>query len=213
MALNLYFLRHGQTALSRANHFCGSGSNPDLTEDGLEMAKAFAEQYQSHPWTSIYCSTLKRAVATTKPLADKLGLVPEQRSEIVEIDYGKWEGMSVDEAIRDFPEDHRKWNSDPSQFAPTGGETSIEIADRTMKLINEIREKYTEGNILLVSHKATIRIAIAKMMGMSLSEYRYRLNCPVASLSLVEFGKNGPLLSFLADRGHLPKRLRDLPGT
>ena len=213
MTLNLYFLRHGQTALSRANHFCGCGSDPELTVEGQEMAQAFADHYFQVSWQAIYCSTLRRAINTAKPLADKINISSQQRDGLKEIDYGKWEGMSVDEAKASFGGDHAKWNKDPAFNAPTGGETAIQIANRALAVIEEIKQKHKTGNILIVSHKATIRIAISNLLGIELSKFRSRLGCPVASLSLVEFKEDGPLLSFLADRSHLSQRLRDLPGT
>ncbi|MGH8000889.1 MAG: histidine phosphatase family protein, partial [Brasilonema sp.] len=67
MSLTLYFLRHGQTECNRHNLFCGS-INPELTTDGLEMAKAFGTAYSSTPWTAIFCSPMARTIATAKPL-------------------------------------------------------------------------------------------------------------------------------------------------
>ena len=61
MSLNLYLLRHGQTALSRDDVFCGSGLDPELTPEGLQMAKAFAAAYRAKPWRAIYSSALRRA--------------------------------------------------------------------------------------------------------------------------------------------------------
>ena len=43
--------------------------------------------------------------------------------------------------------------------------------------------------------------------------FRFRLGCPVGSVSVVEFGAHGPLLHALADRSHLDETLRGLPGT
>ena len=50
MGLILYFLRHGQTALSREDVFCGSGLDPELTPEGMEMAQAFAKAYGEAEW-------------------------------------------------------------------------------------------------------------------------------------------------------------------
>ena len=63
MSLSLYLLRHGQTALSREDVFCGSGLDPELTQEGLEMAHEFAEVYRTNSWTAILTSQLRRTVA------------------------------------------------------------------------------------------------------------------------------------------------------
>ena len=79
MSLRLYFLRHGQTAFSRDNAFCGAGLNPELTEDGQAMAQCFANAYQTTPWRAVYASTLRRTIATAKPLCDAIGAKMELR--------------------------------------------------------------------------------------------------------------------------------------
>ncbi len=67
--------------------------------------------------------------------------------------------------------------------------------------------------MLIVSHKATIRIVLCGLLGIDVGRFRYRLACPVGSVSIVEFTSEGPLLHTLADRAHLDEKLRSLRGT
>ncbi|MBN8550438.1 MAG: histidine phosphatase family protein [Deltaproteobacteria bacterium] len=214
MPLRLYFLRHGQTSLSRDNMFCGSGTDAALTAEGTKMAEAFAEHYRTLSWEAVYCSPLSRAVATASPLANHLTSKIIVRDEIKEIYFGAWEGLGVSDVSQKFHDDYIRWSADPAWNAPSGGgETSISIARRSRALTEEIRATYSDGNILLVSHKATIRIMLCDLLGIDISRFRDRLACPVASVSMIEFGSRGPLLKMLADREHLSKELRELPGT
>jgi broad specificity phosphatase PhoE len=213
MSLILHFLRHGQTALSRDNVFCGSGLNPDLTPEGHAMAAAFAAAYHSTPWNAIYASPLQRAIATAHPLCEITGIALEQRTELVEIGYGRWEGLNVESVSRDFHDDHLRWTADPAWNAPTEGETAIAIAQRGLQVVAEIKQRYTDGNVLIVSHKATIRVIICALLGIDVGRFRFRLGCPVGSVSTIEFTTYGPLLHTLADRSHLDANLRSLPGT
>ena len=213
MTLTVYFLRHGQTSFSRANAFCGSGLDPDLTEDGLKMAEAFAAAYRSRPWAAVYASPLKRALQTARPLCAALGMTPEVREDLREIGYGEWEGLSVDEVGRRYHDDYIRWSSDPAWNSPTGGEPAIMIARRVLRVIEEIKRRYASGNVLVVSHKATIRIGLCALLGIDVGRFRYRLACPVGSISPVEFVAQGPLLKALADVSHLDDHLRQLPGT
>jgi probable phosphoglycerate mutase len=213
MNLSIFFLRHGQTAFSRANAFCGSGMNPGLTEDGAAMAQQFADAYAHVPWAAVYCSSLQRAVETAQPLCERLGSQPQVRDELREIAYGAWEGKSTEEVTRDYHDDHLRWTADPAWNAPTGGETAVAFAQRALHVIEEIRTAHPEGNVLVVSHKATIRIALCSLLGIDVGRFRFHFDCPTASLSKVEFTKNGPMLRTLADRMHLDERLRNLPGT
>lgn len=213
MTLTIYFLRHGQTTFSRDNVFCGSGSNPDLTEDGAAMAQAFAAAYAATPWAAIYASPLQRAVATAQPLAAAVGLQLELRDDLMEIGYGQWEGLSLETVSRNYRDDYLRWSADPAWNAPTAGEPAVMIARRVLRVIEEIKQRHAAGNVLIVSHKATIRIALCSLLGIDVGRFRYRLACPVGSLSVVEFGNQGPLLKVLADRAHLNEQLRALPGT
>jgi broad specificity phosphatase PhoE len=213
LSLTLYFLRHGQTDCSRDNVFCGSGLDPELTPAGLLMAQAFATAYRMASWSAVYASPLRRAVTTAQPLCEVKGLTMNIRDELKEIGYGQWEGQTTESVNRNYHDDYLRWLADPAWFAPTGGERAVAIAHRGLRLIEEIRQRFTDGSVLIVSHKATIRIVLCGLLGIDVGRFRYRLSCPVASLSIIEFNEQGPLLRVLADRAHLSEQLRNLPGT
>ena len=213
MTLRLYFLRHGQTELSRADVFCGSGLDPELTPEGFQMAQAFVAAYRTKSWRAIYCSSLRRTAATAQPLCDATGIPMQVRADFNEIGYGKWEGLTRADVEREYHDDYISWLADPAWHAPTAGELAITIARRSLRAIDEINQQYTEGNVLVVSHKATIRIILCSLLGIDVGRFRYRLGCPVGSVSVVEFSLEGPLLHSLADRSHLSESLRALPGT
>lgn len=213
MSLTLHLLRHGQTTLSREDNFCGSGLDPELTPEGLEMAHAFAAAYRDQLWTAIFSSSLRRTITTAQPLCEALGISLQVRADFNEIGYGKWEGLSKATVERDYHDDYISWLADPAWHAPTGGELAITIARRSLQAIDQIMQQYTDGNVLVVSHKATIRIILCSLLGIDVGRFRYRLACPVGSLSVVEFSLEGPLLHSLADRSHLTEALRSLPGT
>jgi probable phosphoglycerate mutase len=213
MSLKLFFLRHGQTASSRDNDFCGSGTDAPLTDDGRAMAQAFAAYYRAMEWAAVYCSPQQRALQTVQPLLGVLPVPLHERDGLREIGYGAWEGKTLETVQRDYSEDYESWLGDPAWHAPTGGETAMAVAQRVSHVLLEIRREHSQGNVLIVSHKATIRIALCLLLGIDIGCYRHRLACPVASVSVVEIGPHGAMLLALADRTHLDARLRDLPGT
>lgn len=213
MALDLYFLRHGQTDHSRENLFCGSGSNPGLTAHGSQMASDFANTYRTTRFTALYCSPLERAKQTVRPLEEVLAIKAQEEPALREIGYGQWEGKSVAEVSEQFHEDYVRWNAEPGWNAPTGGESGVVIAKRFTAFLEAVLESHSEGRILFVSHKATIRVALCTLLGVDVGRFRSRFDCPVASLSVVRMGRGGPMLRSLADRSHLPNELRELPGT
>jgi probable phosphoglycerate mutase len=213
MTLTLHFLRHGQTAKSREDAFCGSGLDPELTAEGLEMARSFAVASREKPWTAIYSSGLRRAITTAQPLCEALGCEMQIRSDLNEIAYGKWEGLTKEKVEREYHDDYITWLADPAWHPPTEGERAVVIARRGSNVVEEIKSRFADGNVLIVSHKATIRIVLCSLLGIDVGRFRHRLVCPVGSVSVVEFTSQGPLLTALADRSHLSEELRSLPGT
>jgi broad specificity phosphatase PhoE len=213
MTLRLYLLRHGQTAMSRADVFCGRGLDPDLTREGAAMADAFAAAYRKSAWTAIYSSPLKRAITTAAPLAKAVSLAVELREELAEIDYGEWDGLTADVVARQWHDEHERWAADPAWNPPTGGETAIALAQRMTNVIEEITGAHMDGNVLVVSHKASIRVLLCALLGVDVGRFRYRFGCPVGSVSIVDFGAHGPLAAAVADRSHLSPELRGLEGT
>jgi broad specificity phosphatase PhoE len=211
--LRLFLLRHGQTELSRANVFCGRRLDPALTPEGTAMADAFAAAYRDTSWSAIYSSPLQRALSTATPLARALGMSVEQRADLAELDYGQWDGKSADEVSRDHHVEYERWTADPAWNPPTGGETAVALAQRMTCVIEEIDRSHHDGNVLVVSHKASIRVALCALLGVDVGRFRYRFGCPVGSVSIVEFGAHGPLAATVADRSHLDARLRGLEGT
>jgi broad specificity phosphatase PhoE len=212
LTLHLYLLRHGETTYSQSGVHCG-WIDPDLTPDGLEMAQSFADTYKSFGWDAVYSSPMKRTLATAQALCTAIGREPEVRIGLKEIHYGEWEGKDLATVISKYSESYHRWQREPAWNAPDGGETGLQVANRALGVVSEITNSHQSGNVLIVSHKATIRIILCNLMGIEQGRYRDRLDVPACSVSIVAMGKSGPLLKALGDRHHLNERLRNLPGT
>lgn len=209
MTLKLYLLRHGQTIYSRSGSYCGT-LDIDLTTEGLEMANAFAEAYKNLEWSAIFASPMKRTIATAKPLSDTIKMPIQLRDGLKEIAYGAWEGKTGAEVDQAFHDDYVRWLAEPGWNSPTGGEKGIEIAQRSSAVLEEIKATYSTGNVLIVSHKATIRIMLCWLLGIDIGRFRDRIGMPVASISIIQYGVHGPLVEVMGDRTHLPPDLRKL---
>jgi broad specificity phosphatase PhoE len=212
MTLTIYFLRHGETTASTTGGFCGA-LDPDLTPEGHEMAKDFVAVYKDFSWDAIFCSPLRRTMATAQPLCDAVGQTPQLKKGLKEIAYGLWEGKTPEAVSREFHDEYVRWLADPGWNAPTGGERGVDIARRSSAVLEELEQTYPSGKVLVVSHKATIRIMLCSLLGIDVGRYRDRISMPVASLSVVDMTGQGPLLKSLGDRSHLRESLRTRPGT
>jgi broad specificity phosphatase PhoE len=155
---------------------------------------------------------MKRTIATAKPLCEALGLEMQLRDGLKEIRYGNWEDKSVDFVKEHYWDDYIHWLAEPAWNPPTGGETSVEISSRASLVIAEIQEKYATGDVLVVSHKATIRIILCSLLGIDLGRYRDRIEMLAGSVSIIRFDVHGPLLEVLGDRAYMGEELRTRPG-
>jgi broad specificity phosphatase PhoE len=212
MGLIIHFLRHGETTASQTGGYCGT-LDPDLTPAGFQMAEDFADVYKLLPWAAVFSSPLRRAVATAEPLCRAAEIRPQLKEGLREIAYGQWEGKTPEEVNREFHDDYVRWLTDPGWNAPTGGQKGIDIARHSSPVLEEIEKNYTTGNVLIVSHKATIRIMLCALLGIDVGRFRDRLSLPVGAISIVEIATHGPLLHRMGDRSYLREYLRKRVGT
>ena len=208
----IYFLRRGQTDFSREDQLCGT-TDPPLNAVGLEMARIVGERCAKQAWMGLYASPLLRTRQTAAAIGERIGRTAELVAGVREIDYGTWEALAVDDVKRRWPAEYGAWDAHPAKVPPPGGETAAQIAARAVPAVEEIVRRHPEGDVLVVSHKATIRVIVCALIGIDLDEFRRRIAAPVASLSAIEFKRTGPLLVLLGDTSHFPDHLTHLRGT
>ena len=210
--MNLYLIRHGQTEFSRENRFCGS-SDPPLTPAGQAMADAFAKAYASTAWQAIYTSPLLRSRQTADALVRLTGVAPIIEDGLKEIAYGEWEGLGVDEVKARWPDAYAYWADDVASRGAPGGETAFHVAARAMRVVEAIRTRHASGNVLIVSHKATLRIITCALLGLDVRLFRERIAQPVAAVTMFVLANGTAQLATLGDRTHLSDELRNQEGT
>ena len=210
--LELYLIRHGQTDYSRENRFCGA-IDPPLNDTGLRMAEAFGAAYAHLPWDAVYASPRLRARQTANALAHRVNAQVSCHEGLSEIGYGEWEGLRHEEVKAKWPEAYAHWSQDVASRGTPGGETAFAVAARAAPVLERIRHDHESGRVLLVSHKATIRILVCALLGMDVRLFRDRLSQGVAAVTKFEIKKSGAQLIKLGDVAHLPDDLREIEGT
>ncbi len=209
--LSLYLVRHGQTDASLHNRFCGR-IDPPLNATGQAMAAALAARYGRFGFAEIVASPLLRARQTAEPTARAAGLPLTLDDDLVEIAYGEWDGRAEDEVERSDAARFAAWAEHPGRVAPPGGETGAEIAARALRAVERIRAR-SDGKVLVVSHKATLRVLLCALLGIDVDRFRARIAQKVCAVSVVDFTRSGPLLQTLGDTSHLPAELLAGDGT
>jgi probable phosphoglycerate mutase len=201
--LTLHLVRHGDTEASGEGVFCGDLDAP-LTASGLAQAEKVGDLAQALRPDALYVSPKRRARQTAEPAARKTKLSPIVDDGLREIGYGTWEGRKETEIQKHEPEAYTAWVLDPALHPPpNGGESGFAIAARAMATLDKIQAAHPNGVVLVVSHKATIRVMACALLGLHVGRFRDRVACPTASLTSFEFGVRGPMLVRIGDTTHL----------
>ncbi len=181
----LLLLRHGQTDFSRQRRYSGRG-NPDLTDVGRRQA-ADAARYLSGKGgiAAVISSPLRRAYDTAEAAADALGLPVQVDDDLIETDFGEWEGLTFAEAAERHPQLHGRWLSDAGVPAP-GGESFEQVQDRVQRARDRIIAAHGASTVLVVSHVTPIKTLLRLALDAGTSVL-HRLHLDLASLSIAEF--------------------------
>ena len=186
MTTRLYLVRHGATPLTAEDRFSGS-ENVHLSEEGRAQVTRLAQRLKEDEIHAVYCSPLDRTLETANVIAKPHQLSPITRDGLREISHGHWEGMSRKEVEEQFSEEYSAWEADPFTFAPEGGESGISVLARALPVIREVVVEHKDKNILIVSHKATLRLIISSLLGFDARGYRDRLDQAPACLNILDF--------------------------
>lgn len=186
MTTRIYLVRHGITIVGGEDRFAGEIDVP-LSDAGREQARALGARLAAEPLDAAYASPLGRALETARLVAAPHGREVVPRAELREISHGHWEGKTRAEVEKLHPLEYSRWESDPFSFAPAGGETGLAVTARALPALLEIVASHPEGRILVVSHKATIRLMICILLGFDARSYRDRLDQSPACLNILDF--------------------------
>ena len=186
MITRVFLVRHGATPLTADDRFAGSSDVP-LGPEGRIQVGRLAERLMAAPITAIYSSPLLRTVATATIVGSSHGLTPILEAGLREIDHGHWEGLRRADVQQLYPEEYAAWERDPLNVAPEGGETGQQVLARALPVMNDVILRHAGQSVLVVAHKATNRLLIARWLGFDLRTYRDRIEQLPACLNLLDF--------------------------
>lgn len=189
--LNVYLLRHGQTEWNAdGNRYCGRTDIP-LTQTGIQQAEMVRDQLANVFFDAIYSSPLRRAYETAKIAGGGRTVTCDYR--LIEADFGKWEGKTKEQFIREDPGPWKSWQENPmSAKAGVTGETAADIIGRVDEFFGDVHAKHHGHNILVVGHNGINRIYLAYKLGMDVKHYR-RIVQENSSITMFSLDEDGAL--------------------
>jgi probable phosphoglycerate mutase len=185
-ATRIFMVRHGATVLSAEDRFAGA-TNVALSDEGRRQTQRLAERLASEDIAAVFASPLDRTIETARILAAPHRLEVQARAGLREISHGRWEQMTRREVERQFPHEAAEWEKDPYTFAPEGGESGLAVTARALPVLIEIVRAHPGRHVLVVSHKATIRLLLSSLLGFDPRRYRDNLDQKPAALNIVDF--------------------------
>jgi len=181
----VFLVRHGTTTLSAEDRYAGSVDAP-LSDEGRFQARALGERLAGEPLAAVYASTMSRTRETAALIVAGRGLTVEAVPELRETDHGHWEGKTREEIRAAFPDEYSRWERDPFTFAPSSGETGLQVLARALPAFLSIVGRHPDAAVLVVSHKATIRLVVGELLGVELRGYRDRLDMSPCGLNILD---------------------------
>jgi broad specificity phosphatase PhoE len=210
-ATRVFMVRHGATVLSAEDRFAGA-TDVELSEEGREQTRRLATRLSHEKIVAVYASPLGRTVETAEILAGPHKLEVQRRDGFREISHGRWEQMTRVEVEEKFPEEAAEWEKDPYTFAPIGGESGLAVTARALPALIELVRQHAGENIVVVSHKATIRLLLSSLLGFDPRRYRDNLDQKPAALNIVDFrDPSRARLTLFNDTSHYDKAGKAIP--
>jgi len=207
--LTILLTRHGHTDRSEPEQYLGQRITATLTERGRRDARALADRLSDVPIQRIVSSPLARALETAHILSDARVQSVEADGRLAELDYGAWEGLTLDQIEQRFPGEYELYDRDPSAHRVGGGESGASVARRIQPLIHELVDWGTQAEAeqicVLVGHSSVNRVLLALVLGVPLVDYRRRFEQDWANLTVLRWpdGRSGPTLLLANDVAHV----------
>ena len=211
MATRVYLIRHGATELSAEDRFAGA-IDVLLSDGGRDQARRLGDRLASEAIAVAFASPMKRTMETARLVVAPHGIPVTPVDGLREIAHGRWEGKTREDVEREFPEEYARYEHDPFSFAPVDGESGLQVTARALPALLQIVEAHCDKQIVIVSHKATIRLLLSTLLGFDPRKYRDRLDQAPCGLNILDFKDVAHArLTLFNDTSHYAKAVPDVP--
>jgi broad specificity phosphatase PhoE len=162
------------------------------TAEVNELAAALA----SVPFTAVYTSPLERALATSRDVAARHGLIPVEVADLREIDFGEVESVEFDLLPAEL---QSGLLGEPLTLRFPGGETYGELRERVCRALDAIVARHAGETVGIVTHAGSIRAALAAWLGIE-GEQIFRIDQRTASVNIVDWLDGAPVVRLVNGR-------------
>jgi len=197
----IYLIRHGQTDWNKDKIFRGRADVP-LNDRGRKEAQALARHLESIEADACYSSPLGRALETAEALARPHSLEINIEDGVIDVDYGRWQGLSDKQARKKFPETYERWQTRPHHTKFPGGESLAMVRRRSMASLERIRAKHPDGTVFVVAHRVVTKVAICAALGLGNAAF-WRIRQDNCAYNIIELSQGGAVVAAMNDTCHM----------
>lgn len=198
--MRVYLVRHGETEWNREGVFRGRKDLP-LNETGRAQALKTGGYFAGKDISRIYSSPLSRAVETATPISVASGRPVTAMEEFIDMSFGVWEGLTIDEARTLLPREYETWQTKPARFSIEGGESLAGVRKRVRKGLAAALSA-AHGDIVIVTHRVVCKVLTLCLLGVSNGLF-WTIRCDPCSITLAETNGAGYVFHFINDTCHL----------
>ncbi|MBI5236825.1 MAG: histidine phosphatase family protein [Deltaproteobacteria bacterium] len=168
----LYLIRHGQVVNHHEMRYNGH-SDVDITEAGVAQMHRLSEFLSAggRRIEAVYSSDLKRAARGARMIGERLGLKPVELEALRELNLGRWDGLTRDEAVSMYPEEAHFSFKDLALRSVKGGETLEDLKVRVLPAIASIVSSHAGGEAAIVAHGGVNRVFLCDVMGLAIGNF------------------------------------------
>ncbi len=165
----IILVRHGETEWNIEEIFRGR-IDIEMNETGIKQAELLAEYLGDLKIDAIHSSPLKRALKTAEIITGYHKLDVEIASGLIDLNYGKWQGLSHPEVKDKYKELYGEWISSPERVKMPAGESLDEVRERARGVVDDVIAKY-KGTVVLVSHRVVNKVLMCALLGLGNSHF------------------------------------------
>jgi broad specificity phosphatase PhoE len=167
--IEIALIRHGETEWNRREIFRGR-ADIELSETGARQAELLAKYLSQVEIAAVYSSPLKRALKTAEAIASYHKLEVKTDVGLIDLDYGKWQGLARREVEKRYPKLYAEWLKSPHRVKMPGGESLNDVRRRALGVVHRVTEQHT-GTVVLISHRVVNKVLICALLGLDNSHF------------------------------------------
>jgi broad specificity phosphatase PhoE len=197
----LFLVRHGRTGWNKEQIFRGTRDVP-LDEVGEEEAVLVGERLKGEGITAVFSSPLARARETAKAIARFHSIDVQVMAGLNDLNFGAWEGQSLAEVKKRYPDLYQQWLQAPHRVIFPGGEGLDAVSTRAMKVVEEICKRHPQDTVVLVSHRVVLKVLICALLGLDNSHF-WNIGQDTTAVNCFHYKNASWIVALLNDTCHL----------